>query len=90
MATPRGFHRRDTLVGLFWPEHDQELARNALSQAFISFADRSPRTLSLVAMATSWLWTRSALVPGHRVRCALDAGRSTEAVDLHRGDLGIR
>ena len=32
-AVPRGFHRRDTLTGLFWPESTQDQARNALSQA---------------------------------------------------------
>src|SRR5260370_18676391 len=32
-ATPRGFHRRDTLLVLFWPELDQEHARAALRQA---------------------------------------------------------
>lgn len=33
LARPRGPHRRDTLTALFWPEHDTEHARNALSQA---------------------------------------------------------
>ena len=33
LARPRGFHRRDTLVALFWPELDHGRARNALSQA---------------------------------------------------------
>lgn len=34
VATPRGrFHRRDTLLGLFWPELDQDRARAALRQA---------------------------------------------------------
>lgn len=33
VATPRGFHRRDTLVGLFWPELDQKRARAALRKA---------------------------------------------------------
>src|SRR3989454_7122652 len=33
VATPRGFHRRDTLLGLFWPELDQDHARAALRQA---------------------------------------------------------
>src|SRR2546426_954328 len=28
-ATPRGLHRRDTLLALFWPELDQEHARAA-------------------------------------------------------------
>ncbi len=30
LATPRGFHRKDTLLGLFWPELDQPHARRAL------------------------------------------------------------
>ncbi len=30
IGTPRGFHRRDTLLALFWPELDQEHARAAL------------------------------------------------------------
>src|ERR1051325_3958230 len=32
-ATPRGFHRRDSLLALFWPELDQEHGRAALGQA---------------------------------------------------------
>ena len=32
-ATPYRLHRRDTLLGLFWPELDQEHARAALRQA---------------------------------------------------------
>src|SRR5205809_4318821 len=32
-ATPRRFHRRDSLVALFWPELDQEHARAALRQS---------------------------------------------------------
>src|SRR2546430_7972669 len=32
-ATPRGLHRRDSLLALFWPELDQEHARAALRQA---------------------------------------------------------
>ena len=33
LARPRGFHRRDTLIGIFWPEVDQRHARAALRQA---------------------------------------------------------
>ena len=33
IATPRGFHRRDTLLALFWPDSDQEHARAALRQS---------------------------------------------------------
>src|SRR2546422_7440074 len=32
-ATPPGFHRRDSLLALFWPELDQDHARAALRQA---------------------------------------------------------
>src|SRR2546427_8673502 len=35
-ASPQGFHRRDTLLALFWPELDQEHARAALRQALRS------------------------------------------------------
>lgn len=34
-AHPRGFHRRDTLLGLFWPELNEQHARGALSQALL-------------------------------------------------------
>src|SRR6476469_9847192 len=30
LQKPTGLHRRDTLVGLFWPESDQAHARNSL------------------------------------------------------------
>src|SRR5689334_8280264 len=33
VAQPRGFHRRDTLIGLFWPNSDQEHARSSLRNA---------------------------------------------------------
>jgi Tol biopolymer transport system component/DNA-binding SARP family transcriptional activator len=33
VATPRGFHRRDSLLALFWPEQDAPHARLALRQA---------------------------------------------------------
>lgn len=33
LARPRGFHRRDTLLALFWPDADEAHARNALRQA---------------------------------------------------------
>src|SRR5687768_6687484 len=33
VASPRGFHPRDKLLALFWPEHDTEHARNSLNQS---------------------------------------------------------
>jgi serine/threonine-protein kinase len=40
LASPQGFHRRDKLAGLFWPEVDQEHARTSLRGA-IHFLRRS-------------------------------------------------
>jgi len=33
LAQPRGFHRRDVIAALFWPEHDATHARSALRKA---------------------------------------------------------
>ena len=33
IARPHGFHRRDTLLALLWPEQDDQHARWALNQA---------------------------------------------------------
>ena len=33
IAQPRGFHRRDTLLGLFWPDADQDHARTSLRKS---------------------------------------------------------
>ncbi len=33
LESPDGYHRRDTLVGLLWPEYPEQRARHALSQA---------------------------------------------------------
>ncbi|HSG06992.1 MAG TPA: hypothetical protein VLA36_01450 [Longimicrobiales bacterium] len=40
LARPRGLHRRDHLVAIFWPDKDEDHARGALSQA-LSFLRRS-------------------------------------------------
>jgi len=87
-ATPRGFHRRDSLLALFWPELDQEHARAALRQA-----------LHVVrgALGADSVVTRGDEDIGldvDRVWCdaiafdrAIAAGQWDEALDLYRGDL---
>src|SRR5688572_4781036 len=88
LATPRSFHRRDTLVALFWPEQDEEHARNALNQA-IHFLRRSLGVDALVSRNGDELGLERTQVWCDAVAFeeALDAGRLTEAVDLYRGDL---
>ena len=45
IATPPRFHRRDSLLPLFWPERDNEHARASLSRAI------QPRAISASNMA---------------------------------------
>lgn len=88
LASPRGFHRRDTLFALFWPEQDATQARHALRQA-VYFLRRALGAKALVSRGDEEL----ALDPG-QLRCdvwefeaALDQGRAAEALTLYRGEL---
>jgi DNA-binding SARP family transcriptional activator/TolB-like protein len=88
LATPRGFHRRDTLFALFWPEHDAEQARHALRQS-VYFLRRALGPMAIVSRGGDEL----SLASGH-VRCdvwefasALGRGRLMEALALYRGEL---
>ena len=87
LATPRGVHRRDSLLALFWPELDQEHARTALRQA-LHFLRKELGDETFVSHGDD-----VGLNPD-RIRCdavameaALDEGRAREAVELYRGDL---
>jgi serine/threonine-protein kinase len=88
IASPRGFHRRDTLLGLFWPEATEPRARAALSQA-IYVLRRGLGDDVLIARGDDEL----GLAPG-RLRCdvaefeqAHDAGHLQTALELYRGEL---
>src|SRR5919112_3079154 len=88
VATPRGAHQRDTIIALFWPEHDSEHARNALSQS-LHFLRRwlgaeviIGRGADEVAVNRELLWCDAVAFED-----ALDAGRLTEAMELYLGDL---
>ena len=88
LATPRGPHRRDRLLGLFWPDHDEAHARNALSQAVYflrsslgadAIASRTPEELALDANV---VWCDA-----FAFDAAIDARRHTDAIELYRGEL---
>lgn len=87
-ALPRGFHRRDKLVALFWPELDEAHARNALSQALhvlraaLGEAAILARGESEVSLDTDLVRCDVAAFEG-----ALASGRPAEAMALYRGDL---
>lgn len=87
LASPRGFHRRDALLALLWPEHDAEHARNSLSQSVhILRRHLGPETIVANgdALGLGWknLWCDTVAFEE-----ALDSGRVAEAVDIYRGDL---
>ena len=88
LATPRGYHRRDTLIALFWPEYDAERARNALSQA-VHFLRRALGTDMIVSHNGDELGLNRSEVSCDVVEFeeALAAGRTAQAVDLYRGEL---
>lgn len=88
LATPRGAHRRDTILALFWPELETDRARNALGQA-VHFLRRSIAAEAIVnrngdGVSIDWsnFWCDSAAFED-----ALDANRIAEAIALYRGDL---
>src|SRR5207247_363933 len=87
-ATPPGFHRRDSLLALFWPELDQEHARTALRQAL-----RVVRA-ALGAEAVATRGDEEVGLDVDRVWCdvaafdrAVDGGGLREALELYRGPL---
>jgi serine/threonine-protein kinase len=88
VATPRGFHRRDTLLALFWPERDTEHARAALSDALYALRRALGDGVILrrgdeeVGLAPDRFWCDAVALLD-----AVGAGRLEDAVALYRGEL---
>jgi serine/threonine-protein kinase len=88
IARPPGFHRRDRLVALLWPELDHMHARNALRQAMHALREALGHQLFLAR------GDEELAVNGELLACdvrelenALDAGEIERSLTLHRGDL---
>jgi DNA-binding SARP family transcriptional activator/TolB-like protein len=88
LADPCGFHRRDTLLGIFWPELGEQRARNALSQA-LHYLRRSlgdgvvvTRGEGEVGIAEGAVWCDAVAFEE-----AIRGGRLAEALDLYRGEV---
>src|SRR5204862_5467617 len=87
-ATPRGLHRRDTLLALFWPELDQEHARAALRQALHILRGALGAEVVVtrgdeeIGLDPSRVWCDVAAVDQ-----AIAADQLDKALELHRGPL---
>ncbi|MEQ8330919.1 MAG: BTAD domain-containing putative transcriptional regulator [Longimicrobiales bacterium] len=90
LAHPRPWHRRDTLLSMFWPESGDKRARSALSKA-IHYLRRSAGADAVLSQGDEELRTGP-----DRLWCdavafeeALEQGRLEDAVGLYRGDLMV-
>lgn len=87
-APPGGFHRRDALLALFWPDCTERQARLALRQALhhlrvaLGAAVIANRGGSELGLAPGVLWCDVTAF-----RRALCDGEHVEALELYRGDL---
>ena len=88
LATPRGFHRRDTLLALFWPDHDEAHARNALSQS-VHVLRRILGTETIISRADDELGLDWAgfWCDAVAFEAELEAGHVDAALELYRGPL---
>jgi serine/threonine-protein kinase len=88
LARPRGFHQRDRIVGLFWPELDQEHARAALRKLLQrlrqSIGDDAIQAVGSESLALSRdaVWCDAAQFDDD-----LERGALARALELHRGEL---
>lgn len=87
-ARPRGFHRRDSLLALFWPELDQEHARAALRQALhglrraVGEGALESRGDEEIRLGDELVWCDALAFD-----VAVDVAHHAEALELYRGDL---
>ena len=85
-ARPPRFHRRDSLVALFWPELGQAQARRALRRAV--FYLRQALGSDVIASRGDELGTSPGVVACDvaAFQAAVDGGNLTDAMALYRGD----
>lgn len=88
IGTPRSFHRRDTLLGLFWPEADVEHARSALRQALHFLRHTLGESILIsrgddeIGIEPGSLWCDAVAFEE-----ASTAGKDADAAELYEGDL---
>jgi DNA-binding SARP family transcriptional activator/TolB-like protein len=88
IARPRGFHRRDTLLALLWPEQDEQHARWALNQALRHLRNELGKgVVSSRGDAEVGVEPERLSCDAVEFEAALEAGDPARALGLYRGDL---
>jgi len=87
VASPRGLHRRDTLLSLFWPERDDAHGRNALSQG-LSYLRRNLSANVIIGRGPEEVGLASDTIRTdvEDFESAIEDGRWADALDLYGGD----
>ena len=87
-ANPSGFHRRDTLLVLFWPDADEVSARAALSRALHHLRQALGAEVIVSRGDQELAVDRSRLTSDlFELEDALESGDVAAALALYRGDL---
>ena len=87
-ARPAGFHRRDSLLALLWPELDTAHARNALRQAVHSLREALGRDVIMARGEEELRLSEESLWSDVRAfATALEAGQAERALELCQGGL---
>ena len=87
VANPRGFHQRDTLLGLFWADFEQTRARAALRRALYFLRTRLGQGVLVrrgdeaVGLDPDRFWCDTWALAE-----ALKAGRAEEALEIYVGE----
>ena len=88
MASPRGFHRRDVLLALLWPDSDANRARNSLRQGLHMLRSHLPTgTLTSRGQTEVGLDPRDLAVDVTTFEELLNHGRAADAMALYSGTL---
>ena len=87
LSRPAGFHQRDELLALFWPDQSEQRARNALNQA-LSFLRRSLGPDVLTSRGPDEVGVDLALLSCDALAFLVAANRGDEAaLALYAGEL---
>ena len=88
LARPFGFHRRDRLLAMFWPERDETHARNSLNQA-VRFLRQALGSSLIVSRGAEDIGVDRAQVWCDAVefQTAIAENRAADAIELYHGEL---